>query len=120
MKILLAILTVSLLMGCAQVKEILTIKPMIVERPTLVIQKPRPVQSKSVEFSIITKDNMEEIFSEMEKKDQDMVFFALTDDGYKALSLSIADMRRFIVQQNAVIKAYKQYYEPETEVVTKK
>ena len=93
MKILLAILTVSLLMGCAQVKEVLTIKP---------------------------KDNMEEIFSEIEKKDQDMVFFALTDDGYKALSLSIADMRRFIVQQNAVIKAYKQYYEPETEVVTKK
>ena len=111
MKILLAILTVSLLMGCAQVKEILTIKPMIVERPTLVIQKPRPVQSKSVEFSIITKDNMEEAFKIIETTGQDMVFFALTDDGYKALSLSIADMRRFIVQQNAVIKAYKQYYE---------
>ena len=118
MKILLAVLTISLLMGCAQVKEILTIKPMIVERPNLVIQKPRPVQSKTVEFAIITKDNMEEAFKIIETSGQDMVFFALTDDGYKALSLSIADMRRFIKQQNAVIKAYKQYYE--TQDVIKK
>ena len=111
MKILLTVLIFSLLVGCAQVREILTIKPVIVERPNLVIQRPRPVQSKTVEFAIITKDNMEEAFEIIEKTGQDMVFFALTDDGYKALSLSIADMRRFIVQQNAVIKAYKQYYE---------
>ena len=39
--------------------------------------------------------------------------FGLTNQSYKALSLSVADLRRYIIQQNAVIKAYKEYYEPE-------
>ena len=100
------------LASCSNVKELLTIKPVIVEKPPLIITKPRPVKSGLVNFIVITKDNMEAKFKELGKSEKDVVVFALTDDSYKALSLSVADLRRYIVQQNAVIKAYKDYYEP--------
>ena len=100
------------LASCSNVKELLTIKPVIVEKPPLTIIKPRPVVSKPVSFIVITKDNMEAKFKELGKSEKDVVVFALTDDSYKALSLSVADLRRYIIQQNAVIKAYKDYYEP--------
>jgi len=119
MKSILALILITLLAGCSQIKERLMIKPKIVERPALVLQETRPVQSKNVEFVIITKENVDEVFSNLEKSGQDMVFFALTDNGYKALSLSVADMRRYIVQQNAVIKAYKDYYQPKKEEAKK-
>ena len=52
-------------------------------------------------------------FKELGKTEKDIVVFGLTNQSYKALSLSVADLRRYIIQQNAVIKAYKEYYEPE-------
>ena len=100
------------LASCSNVKELLTIKPVIVEKPALIINKPRPVKSEVVNFIVITKDNMEAKFKELGKSEKDVVVFALTDNSYKALSLSVADLRRYIIQQNAVIKAYKDYYEP--------
>ena len=106
-------LAIFTLVGCSNVKEMLTIKPVIVEKPPLVVQSPRPVKSEVVEFIVITKDNMEEKFKELGKTEKDIVVFGLTNQSYKALSLSVADLRRYIIQQNAVIKAYKEYYEPE-------
>ncbi len=69
---------------------------------------------------LIPKDNMEDKFKELGKSEKDVVVFALTDDSYKALSLSVADLRRYIIQQNAVIKAYKEYYEPVKDNIKKK
>ena len=115
--LLIVLLTLS---SCSNVKELLTIKPVIVEKPALIVPKPRPVKSELVSFIVITKDNMEDKFKELGKSENDVVVFALTDDSYKALSLSVADLRRYIIQQNAVIKAYKEYYEPVKDNIKKK
>ena len=112
-KFILTGLAIFTLVGCSNVKEMLTIKPVIVEKPPLVVQSPRPVKSEVVEFIVITKDNMEEKFKELGKTEKDIGVVGLTNQSYKALSLSVADLRRYIIQQNAVIKAYKEYYEPE-------
>ena len=115
MKCIVATLILAgVLSGCSSVKELIVTKPEIVERPAINIELPRPVQSYPLEFIIITKDNAETKFKELEASGSDVVVFALTDDGYKALSLSVAELRRYIQQQNAVIKAYKDYYEPAT------
>ena len=108
------------LASCSNVKELLTIKPVIVAKPALIVPKTRPVKSELVSFIVITKDNMEAKFKELGKSENDVVVFALTNDSYKALSLSVADLRRYIVQQNAVIKAYKEYYEPVKDNIKKK
>lgn len=109
------ILTAALLVvltGCSSVKELIVTKPKIIERPPLNVEQPRPATGYPVEFIIITRENFEDAMKKLEAEGKDAVFFALTDDGYKALSLSVAELRRYIQQQNAVVKAYKEYYEP--------
>jgi hypothetical protein len=39
------------------------------------------------------------------------VLFALTPDGYQAISINGAEMRRYIQQLNAIILAMRAYYE---------
>jgi len=110
--LLLAIPLLFLVSGCTSMKEILTVSPQVVERPPLTVQTPRPAIGYPFDFILITPENVEAKLKELKDSGKDVVFFALTDDGYKALSLSVAELRRYIVQQNAVIKAYKDYYLP--------
>ena len=99
--------------GCSSIKETLAIKPEIVERPPLVLPDLVPAKGYDFNFIIITKDNFDKKLKELKESGDDVVYFALTDEGYKALSLSVAELRRFIAQQNATIRAYKEYYQPD-------
>lgn len=112
MKQILLMTLLVVLTGCSSVKELVITKPEIIERPPLNVEQPRPATGYPVEFIIITRENFEDAMKKLEAEGKDAVFFALTDDGYKALSLSVAELRRYIQQQNAVVKAYKEYYEP--------
>ena len=78
------------------------------------------VDTNKIITRVESKPLGKEKFKELGKSEKDVVVFALTDDSYKALSLSVADLRRYIVQQNAVIKAYKEYYEPVKDNIKKK
>jgi hypothetical protein len=40
------------------------------------------------------------------------VLFALTDDGYETLALTMAELRNFVAQQRAITRRYREYYEP--------
>jgi hypothetical protein len=84
-----------------------------VEREKLSIEDPTPIEAKKVEWFIITPENVEEIFSELNSKNYDLILIGLTDEGYKNLSLNLIELRKFLLQQKAVIKAYRDYYEPE-------
>ena len=99
------------LTGCSSIKEILIDKPIIVERPKIELPTIEPSLQKPFAWVIITKDNFEEKMKELEKNGGELVFFALTSKGYENLSLNTADLRRYILQQQAIIAAYKQYYE---------
>ena len=48
----------------------------------------------------------------MESKGQNLVLFALTDDGYQELAINMVDIRNFINSQRNIIIRYKDYYEP--------
>lgn len=98
--------------GCSSIKETLAIKPEVIQKPALVLPTLAPAKGYPFEFIVITKDNFREKLKQLEESGEDVVFFALTDDGYKALALSVAELRRYISQQNATIRAYKEYYEP--------
>jgi hypothetical protein len=66
---------------------------------------------KGVDYLIVTKDNIEAVWSELEASDKSIVLFALTSDGYENLALNNAEILRFLSEQRAVIIAYKEYYE---------
>ena len=50
-------------------------------------------------------------FEELEAKGQPVALFALTADGYEALSINIADIKTFIGTQKEIIIQYRDYYE---------
>lgn len=122
--LIIALLTVSLT-GCAgfnifgsSVKPIEVIsKP--IDKTALDINHPDPLKARTLEWIIITPDNAEAVFKKMDEKGQNLVLFALTDDGYQQLSLSMADIRNLINTQRTIIVKYKEYYEPKKEEIKK-
>lgn len=122
-KIWLTVLLSSfLLSGCASfdffggpsVKPI-EVKTVQQDKIKLNLQEPPSVEPRKIQWFIITPENAEEVFAELERKKYDVVLFGLTDDGYENLSMNMAELRAYILKQRSVIKGYKDYYEPQKE-----
>jgi hypothetical protein len=92
-----------------------TIKPVIQDRPDLVLPKLRPVQQRPVNWSVITRKNLESKLAQLEKDGGSVALIATTPEGYKNMSLNAAELRRFIQEQGAQIDALKEYYEADSE-----
>jgi len=83
-----------------------------VERTPLNLQEPEPLKAREIKFIIITKENFETVMKDLVDKNMDPVVFALTDEGYEQLSLTIAEIRNLLATQKSIIARYKEYYEP--------
>lgn len=111
--------SVVLLTGCASifgpsVKQIETVK-VEVSKPALNLPNPEPLKLRETKWVVVTKENADKIFEELEAKGQPVALFALTADGYEALSINIADIKTFIGTQKEIIIQYRDYYEGETD-----
>jgi hypothetical protein len=82
-----------------------------IDKPQLILPDATKLNLNEVEWIVITKDNAEEVFAELEKSRKDAALVGLTDEGYKVLSMNYSDIMAYIQQQNAIIAAYKNYYE---------
>lgn len=89
------------------------VKTVAVEKTPLDIQQPDPIKTKPIEWIVVTSDNAEAVFKDMEAKGQNPVLFAINDDGYQQLAITIADLRNLINTQRTIIIKYKDYYEPQ-------
>lgn len=81
------------------------------ERVPLSLPKIDRVELDDVEWILITPENAEHVWQDLEKKNYDIVLFGLTDRGYESLSVNTAKLKQIVIQQQAVIAAYKRYYE---------
>lgn len=109
--------SVVLLSGCASlfgpsVKQIETVK-VEVSKPALNLPNPEPLKLRETKWIVVTTENADKVFEELEKKGQPVALFALTADGYEALSINIADIKTFIGTQKEIIIQYRDYYEGE-------
>ncbi|NBW08721.1 MAG: hypothetical protein EBR82_11925 [Caulobacteraceae bacterium] len=104
-----------LLAGCGGVAPKIVEKPILVDRPELIVPEVQPVQQYDFEWIVITRENFDSVARDLESRGQTIVLFAITPQGYQNLSLSIAELRRFITQQQSVIVSYKTYYGKKTE-----
>jgi hypothetical protein len=119
-RVLLTAITLPLLVsGCASFGGLFgsSVKPIEVqtkaqERTRLNLPDPAPFQAREVEWIIITPENAPQVWARLKEKGDDTALFAITDNGYEALALTIAELRSLIAQQRAVIIKYKEYYEP--------
>lgn len=98
--------------ACSSPKqEPIQIRSTPIQRPALSLPPTTVYQTRPVEWIVITPDNFEQKLEILKKNNEEYVFFALTTTGYENLSKNMADILRFVREQNAVIIAYKNYYE---------
>jgi hypothetical protein len=104
------------LTGCgslfgARVKPIeIMSKP--IERMPLNLAQPTPLKLKRIEWIVVTPNNVDSVFEKLANEKQNQVLFAVTDQGYMELAMTMMEIRNFISTQRQVIVQYKQYYEP--------
>jgi hypothetical protein len=83
-----------------------------VERTRLDLPSPPPIKARELQWFVVTPENIEQVWKRLEEEKVDLVLFALTDDGYQELAMTMAELRNHIANQRAVIIKYKEYYEP--------
>lgn len=120
---IISLLLVISLSGCS-VFNWKSVKPVevqtkAVERTRLNLSDPSPLKLDPVKWVLITPENAETIWEDLKEKKIDLVLFALTDDGYEQLAVTMLEIRQYIEQQKAVLIRYREYYEPQEKQTNK-
>ena len=69
--------------------------------------RPKPLQLSDTRVFVVTKDNFEEFEKEFTERYGELAFVALSMKDYENLALNIADIKRFLEQQNQIILYYE-------------
>ena len=70
---------------------------------------------EQLQWHIITSANAEEVFKKLEADGIDPVLWGLTDKDFELLAKNFAQIRNKLMETNALLDKYKEYYESETE-----
>lgn len=107
-----AILSLAILSGCSSTSiRPIEISATPIEKPQLILPPADQLSLKDIEWIIINQENVEEVFAQLQADKKDPALIGLSDEGYELLSLNYSDIMAYIQQQNAIITAYRNYYE---------
>jgi C4-dicarboxylate-specific signal transduction histidine kinase len=67
-----------------------------------------------VDWFVITEENLDEKLAEINTKTGNTVLFVVTPKGYENLALGIAELRRYVKDQQAIIGYYESAIKPST------
>ena len=100
--------------GCSSWREILPveIKTVEVERKIPTQKRPRHVKMNDVYFYVVTADTFENFKKRFKKENGDLLFYALSVRDYENIALNMADIKRFIDQQQQIIVYYEKAVAP--------
>lgn len=113
--------TLIFLAGCVgrtepEVKVVTQIQK--VQIPT--VARPKPLQLSDTRVFVVTVGNYEEFLKEFEETYGEIAYVALSMKDYENLALNIADIRRYLEQQNEIIVYYEKAVTNDTESEEKK
>ena len=113
---IIAVAFIILLTGCSIGGE-KKIKIFSVEQPRekLNYPLPTPLQMEEIYWHIITSENAAEVFAKLEADGIDPVLWGLTAKDFELLAKNFAQIRNKLVETNALLDKYKEYYESESE-----
>jgi hypothetical protein len=69
---------------------------------------------EQIQWHIITSENAAEVFAKLEADGIDPVLWGLTDEDFELLAKNFAQIRNKMVETNAILEKYQEYYESET------
>ena len=79
------------------------------------VSRPKPLQLSDTRVFVVTKDNYEEFVKEFTDTYGDLAFVALSMKDYENLALNVADIKRYLEQQNEIIVYYEKAVTEEKE-----
>lgn len=112
---IIALLSVLFLSGCSSISELQIFKSEV-KRTPLNLALPDTPKMEELQWLVVTSKNSEELFAKMEKEGKDPAVFGLSDDDFQLLAKNFAHIRAYMIQQQAIIQQYKDYYEPVEEL----
>ena len=106
------------IVGCASTPELRTVekivtKKVIEKKLPLNIHAPFPLELSEVEWVIVTRENIDEVWAAIEADNEGVALFALRHGEYENLALNIVEIRKQLGEYVIILKKYKEYYEEE-------
>ena len=106
---------VLFIVGCASTPEIrevekIIMKKVIEKKLPLNINAPVPLELTQVEWIIVTRENIDEVWAEIEADNEGVALFALRHGQYENLALNIVEIRKQLGEYVIILKKYKEYY----------
>lgn len=109
------LITIALISGCSSMPKQIVVSAEPIEKPKLILPQADELDLRDVEWIILVKDNWEEQWEKLQESGDALAFFSVSDKGYENLGLNYSDLRAFIQQQDAIIAAYRGYYQESEE-----
>ena len=110
MKNIIIALLILTMAGCSAFRkpEEVVVTNTVIKAPNIPLQpSPRPVNMIDIKWYTVTTDNIDEFEKNFENDNGDLVFFAISVPHYQNLSLNLAEIRRYIEQQQSIIIYYE-------------
>lgn len=101
------ILLASSLAACSSVEPRIIVKTDYVEKEIPIQPHPKGVTVYPTYFYTVNEENLDEFLERFENENGDIVFFAISVPHYENLSLTMADLKRYIGQQKSLILYYE-------------
>jgi hypothetical protein len=96
-----------LLTACATSEEKIIVQTDIIQTEIPTQARPKGVSLSNVRFYVVTKENLNDFLKNFEKENDDTVFYAMSVKDYEKMALNIAELRRYINQQDKLILYYE-------------
>lgn len=108
-KLLILLSCIVLFTGCAH-DEIL-IQNEVVKKTPLNLKNPEAIKLNNIEYIVVTDKNAVSVFNKLKSENKEQVLYAITVEDYEMLSLNLSYIKKYIIEQQLIIKSYKDYYE---------
>ena len=108
--------------GCSVFRkpEEVVVTNTVIKAPDIPLQpSPRPVNMIDIKWYTVTTDNIDEFEKNFENDNGDLVFFAISVPHYQNLSLNLAEIRRYLEQQQSIILYYENQITQSRESINK-
>lgn len=97
--------------GCSQPEEVVRTVEIEKEKPKLNLPPTEPIETLPVEWQVINREKMENVFVELEEENKPLVIYGLDQKNYENLSINIANFLKLTKEQKNQLDSYRRYYE---------
>ena len=123
LKVLSILLVTILLTNCSTFKmpAKTVVKTEYIEKVIPLQSHPKPLNMQNVEWYVVTEQNFDQFITKYKKDHgEEWVFYAISVRGYEAMALNMADIKRYLEQNQKLILYYEKAVSPNGEEESKK